>query len=340
MITIIIPTLNEEKYIGRLLKSLSTYPSIKQILIIDANSEDKTRKIINNFKRKIAPDNLQISIKENPKVLQGYALNIGIEEAKYKCIIRLDAHALLKKYDYKNDHFFNIKKMLEKKSICSVGFKQRFMFNNIFQASLSILATTPFLSKSKYRYVVSPTLTTDTAWLFAIKKDIAIQVGLFNPEATPNEDYEFNQRLIQKTSKKIMIYTPLPLYYSPRNNIIKLSIQYIKYGLARIETQKKLKKIKSKQLKFLNFLFLNLIMLLSLFFLLNILSNQLLYFFLLLIINLLYFIQYKKDKLIFSRNLSTVKQKIYLLLGSLISPFLTPIPLLFRSLGMILRIFK
>jgi len=50
MITIIIPTLNEEKYIYDLLGSISSYPSISEILVIDGQSKDKTREKIELFK--------------------------------------------------------------------------------------------------------------------------------------------------------------------------------------------------------------------------------------------------------------------------------------------------
>ncbi len=52
--SILIPTLNEEKYIGKLLQSLveQTYKDF-EVIVVDGNSEDKTIEIIESFKDKL-----------------------------------------------------------------------------------------------------------------------------------------------------------------------------------------------------------------------------------------------------------------------------------------------
>lgn len=340
MITILVPTRNEESDITNLLESLSSYPSIKEIIIIDGLSKDKTLDMVNKFKKKINKNKLKISIKKNSKILQGYALNIGIKAAKYPFIVRIDAHASIKKYDQKNDFFNEIKVLLEKEPICSLGFKQRFLFKNIIQSSIFFLSMTPFLSKSKYRYVTSRTLTKDTAWLFGIKKDLALKNGLFDPIATPNEDYEFNQRLIQNTSREILIFPELPIYYSPRSNLKGLAFQYFRYGSSRIRTMKSLGLLNQGLKKFIILTSLINTLLLSIFLFLSVLIFPPIYFITFIVIFSFYLNQYLKDNLIFSRYLEVKEQKIIFIIGIIIAPIISLLPFIFRNLGMISKLIK
>ena len=99
MISIIIPTLNEEDYIVDLIDALISYPSVKELIIVDALSKDKTIEKINRYKIDSNSLNCEISIKENPNLLQGYALNIGIKSAKNPYVIRIDAHSKIERFN-------------------------------------------------------------------------------------------------------------------------------------------------------------------------------------------------------------------------------------------------
>ena len=85
-ISVIIPTFNREKYIGRCMRSLITQ-SIGtdnfEIIIIDDGSTDDTKKILNTFKN-------EFKILENGKNLGLPAsLNKGINECSGKYVIRV-----------------------------------------------------------------------------------------------------------------------------------------------------------------------------------------------------------------------------------------------------------
>ena len=54
MISIVIPTINEEKNISKTLSKISNIKelSIAEVIIVDDNSEDKTIDIVESFKKK------------------------------------------------------------------------------------------------------------------------------------------------------------------------------------------------------------------------------------------------------------------------------------------------
>ena len=90
-VSVIVPVLNEEKYIRNFIESLlnQTYPKEKmELLIIDGGSKDHTLEICNDYLEK-GP----FKILHNNKQKTTYALNMGIEESLGKYVIRMDAHA-------------------------------------------------------------------------------------------------------------------------------------------------------------------------------------------------------------------------------------------------------
>jgi len=88
LLTIVIPTYNEEKYIARTLFAIMSQKGIKnnKIIIADAGSTDNTIKIINNLKEKFNL-NLDIILGGLPAV----GRNAGAKLAKTPYILFLDA---------------------------------------------------------------------------------------------------------------------------------------------------------------------------------------------------------------------------------------------------------
>lgn len=90
-ISIVIPTLNEEKHIEMCLNSLfcqTYYSNIIEIFIVDGGSIDRTLEIA----KKIRANHSNITIINNSKKIQAAAFNIGIDNFNGDLLIRLDAH--------------------------------------------------------------------------------------------------------------------------------------------------------------------------------------------------------------------------------------------------------
>ena len=85
-ISIIIPTFNESQHLPLLLSDLSISNEETEIIIVDSNSEDKTRDIANLYGTK-----LYNSKKKN----RGLQLNIGAQKAKGNWFIFIHADSRL-----------------------------------------------------------------------------------------------------------------------------------------------------------------------------------------------------------------------------------------------------
>jgi len=84
MISIVIPALNEEKYIGRLLQSLENQ-TLKdfEVIVVDGSSEDMTRDVVTKFKKaKLVTTKIRNV---------SHQRNLGAENAKFERLLFLDA---------------------------------------------------------------------------------------------------------------------------------------------------------------------------------------------------------------------------------------------------------
>lgn len=94
LLSLIIPTLNEEKRIGFCLNALlsQNYPRDKmEIIIVDGGSEDKTLSIVNNFSSKVKIKVVDNSEKKDPET----AKFLGFQEVQGEIFTCLDADMYL-----------------------------------------------------------------------------------------------------------------------------------------------------------------------------------------------------------------------------------------------------
>ena len=114
-LSVIIPTFNEEKFIGKCIDSIlnTDFPKDKiQIIFIDGKSNDATCKIIKEYINKYP----FIELIDNPKTITPSALNLGIKSSRGKYIIRLDAHS-----EYPENYFSLCIKYLNESGADNVG---------------------------------------------------------------------------------------------------------------------------------------------------------------------------------------------------------------------------
>ena len=330
MITIVLPVYNEELFLANVLESISTYPSITQILVVDGGSTDSTCTIVQEFKKNCT--HLDIALLSNPDKLQGYALNLCLDLVSNQFLVRLDAHSHVPPFRPGGiDYFRDVKSLYDTGAYCSVGYRQRFAYKSILQCSLYILSLTPFLSRSKYRYALTPTSTWDTAWLFSTSVSRIRSIHGFKPSLTPNEDYDFNQRLIAATHLPLLIYPQLPLYYFPRSSLSSLFYQYFRYGYARALSFSSRSSVLSLWcISILQFLVFCLSTVLW-----SILSPPLFQAYLLLALILLSVACFAPviDRLSYVPSGSFIRRYTYLVVGSLFAPFVLILPVISFVLG-------
>jgi glycosyltransferase involved in cell wall biosynthesis len=95
-LAVIIPTLNEEYYIGELLDSLAKQNVMpKEVIVVDAESEDKTKEEV----KKRIPQFPSLAFYTTPKETVAKQRNIGVSKGSASHVLFLDADMLLLQRD-------------------------------------------------------------------------------------------------------------------------------------------------------------------------------------------------------------------------------------------------
>src|SRR6266513_5834098 len=113
-VSVIVPVLNEEKYIETCLRQLlvQEYPVGRlEILVIDCRSDDRTREIVGGFQRSGGRregggagaggrgDSPPVRLLKDPQRQRASALNVGVRAAAGDVIVRIDARTVVQR-DY------------------------------------------------------------------------------------------------------------------------------------------------------------------------------------------------------------------------------------------------
>lgn len=241
-ISIIIPSRNEEKFIGRCLDSLikNNYPKERiEILVMDGRSTDQTREIIKNYSEKYS----FIKFKDNPALFQPFALNKGIKESRGEIIIRCDAHA---KYcqNYVKKLVFWLQKNKKIGNVGGVWVNEP--GNNTSKAKgIAFALSHPFcVGVNKYRVGAKKPTFVDTVPFGAWRREIFDELGYFDTNFLRAEDLDFNMRL-KKAGYKILLDPDIKITYYPRDSFQKLFSMFFQYAYWKLVIIKKLKTIPS-----------------------------------------------------------------------------------------------
>lgn len=219
-VSIIIPSLNEEKYIEKTLKSIKkqTYKNY-EIIVVDGNSRDKTREIARRYANKV--------IIEKRRGI-GVARNTGAKIAKGELLLFLDADTELE------ENFLErvVKVMQKENVVCASGYikaKGNFVESFIYRATSEIAW---FLSLIRWPHFYGNCLS--------CKKQAFEKVRGFNENLYTCEDLDLTQRL-SKIGKCIFIRKAIA-YSSPRRVRIKGALRVCIFHIINFFRYKLLKK--------------------------------------------------------------------------------------------------
>ncbi|MEO9254422.1 MAG: glycosyltransferase, partial [Tepidiformaceae bacterium] len=92
LVSIVIPCLNEERYIVNLLDSLAAQDygaNGIEVLVADGGSTDRTRELVRDYPSKFS----RLELVDNPRRITVGGLNAGMDEARGDCWIIIGAHS-------------------------------------------------------------------------------------------------------------------------------------------------------------------------------------------------------------------------------------------------------
>lgn len=223
-ISVVIPVLNEEKTIKLLLDVLKK--SKVEIIVVDGGSTDKTLKLCKGVK--------VIKGKHN----RSEARNIGVAKAKGNMIVFTDAGCIPEK-NWLNE-------LLKVKADVVAGFYKG-LPQNIFEKCL-------------VPYVLVMPDKLDENFLpstrsMAIKKEIFLKYGGFDPKLDTSEDFEFANRL-KNAGIKITIAPKAIVGWYPRKSLKQAAWMFFKFAVTDIYAGILRPKVKFLAIRYYIFFFL------------------------------------------------------------------------------------
>lgn len=191
-VAIIIPTLNEERFIASCLDSVinQSFPfKYMDVMVIDGGSSDRTQEVVLDYCTKYS----NIRLLSNSGRIQAKAFNLGVKESNAPYIIRLDAHAVYKSY--------YIERCLNRlKEDCNRGnvgghWEIRPQGRSLWAITNAILNYSKFgIGGATYR-VGAKAGNVDTVPFGAFPRIVIERIGGMREDLPRGEDNEFNSRI-------------------------------------------------------------------------------------------------------------------------------------------------
>ncbi|MGH8865561.1 MAG: TIGR04283 family arsenosugar biosynthesis glycosyltransferase [Burkholderiales bacterium] len=201
MISVIIPTYNEEKALPATLRCLFAQPGEYEVIVVDGGSTDRTVDIVESLR--VTRDELRVTLLTASKG-RALQMNAGAEEARGEWLLFLHADTVLP-----DGALARLNQMEEDASIQAGGFLHRFSGTNWRLRLISFL--------DNFRCVRSRIIYGDQAMF--VRRELFEQLGGF-PDQPILEDVAFCERLIRVTT---------PLLLGPP--VITDSRKFVKMGI-------------------------------------------------------------------------------------------------------------
>ncbi len=226
-VSVVIPALNEERYIGALLASLAaqTYPLDRlEVLVADGGSADATRAIVAAAG---AASVMAVRLIENPGRTTPHGLNAGIAAATGDVVIILGAHALV-------DTGFveaNVAALRETNAAAAGGPIETRGEGRMATAIASALSHPFGVGDARFRFATEPAFV-DTIAFAAYRRECFDLLGGFDTDRQYAEDDFFNFR-IRQAGGRLYLTPAVKSVYFARSGLRPLIRQYFAYGRAK-----------------------------------------------------------------------------------------------------------
>ena len=226
LVSIVIPCLNEEKYITALLDSLAAQdygPDGIEVLVSDGGSNDRTRDIVAGYASPFA----RLELVENPRRITVAGLNEGMAAARGDCWVIIGAHSKVR-----SDFVRESVAALQRTGAACVGGPIETIGEGTAGLAIAAAMSSPFgVGNAKFRYSETEG-EVDTVPFGCYHKRVWDVVGRFDETVDGADEDSYNQRLLD-AGGKIWLTPAIRSSYYPRKTFPALAKQYWEYGAAK-----------------------------------------------------------------------------------------------------------
>lgn len=221
-ISVILPVLNEEKYLEESVSSILSqeFTGSLEVILAIGPSQDKTMEIARSLQSKDS----RVVILENPSGRTAAGLNLAISASRYAVIVRVDGHSKLPK----NYCEIAYGLLLETGAV-NVGGVMAAQGQTLFEKSVARAMRSPLGVGSSRFHTGGDAAEVDTVYLGCFRREALVAVNGFDERFTRAQDWELNFRL--RENGGLIFFDPrLQVTYRPRASVLALAKQYFEYG--------------------------------------------------------------------------------------------------------------
>ena len=235
-ISVIVPVLNEEHFIGRTLEGLmgqEYHHGAFEILVVDGGSTDRTREVVQEF----ASRHSNIKLLDNPKKWSSAGRNVGIDAASGDVVIVVDGHCQF----FDDQYLINVESAFRHEEIDCLGRPQPLDISDgtLIQEAIA-LARSSRLGHHPDSFIYAETEQVVPAHSVGVayRKSVFDKIGKFDETFDACEDVELNHRA-DKAGLSCLLVPSIRLRYVPRANLKSLFRQMGRYGRGRLRLFRK-----------------------------------------------------------------------------------------------------
>jgi glycosyltransferase involved in cell wall biosynthesis len=218
---VVIPARNEEGYIGACLDSVLVQSHSKlQVIVVDGESTDRTREVVAEYRQRDS----RVQLVRNPDRIVPSSLNLALESAKARWLVRVDAHATIPP-DYVSTALGHL---YSGRWGAVGGRKDGRGETNVGRAIAAVMNSRFGVGNSKYHYGTELEIV-DHVPFGAYPTALAKQLGGWDAGLAVNQDFEFDYRL-RRSGHKILFDPELVIDWYCRQSIRDFFRQYFRYG--------------------------------------------------------------------------------------------------------------
>ena len=221
-ISVILPVLNEEKYLADAVNAIlaQQYDGKIEVILAIGPSQDRTLEIA----QQLHMNDPRVVIVDNPSGRTAAGLNLAIASSQYSVIVRVDGHS-----NIPNNYCNLVSEILESTGAVNVGGVMAAEGRSLFERSVARAMRSPLGVGASRFHTGGGAGEVDTVYLGAFRKEALLAVGGFDERFTRAQDWELNFRLRQAGG--VVYFDPrLVVTYRPRSTIKALAKQYFEYG--------------------------------------------------------------------------------------------------------------
>ncbi len=231
-VSIVVPCRNEARHIEAALASMLAQQGVEgdlEIIVADGASDDGTRATLD----RLAAEDARVRVIDNPAGFVSQGLNTAIRAARGEIVVRMDTHSV-----YAPDYVACCLRALRSSGADNVGGPALTRAQTPFQQANALAYHSRFAVGGARFHAPDFEGWVDTVPYGCWRRQMLLDLGLFDEDLVRNQDDELNLRLV-RAGGRIWQTPSIRSWYYPRGSLRALFRQYEQYGYWKVRVIRK-----------------------------------------------------------------------------------------------------